>query len=34
MLSLFALIRAALLVLNGVVVLHDERFLRKVGWAV
>ncbi|KAM9214312.1 immediate early response 3-interacting protein 1 [Leptosomus discolor] len=30
--TLYSLLQAALLVVNAVAVLHEERFLRRVGW--
>ncbi|XP_068521423.1 immediate early response 3-interacting protein 1 [Anas acuta] len=31
--TLYSLLQAGLLVVNAVAVLHEERFLRNVGWA-
>ncbi|KAM6391592.1 immediate early response 3-interacting protein 1 [Rhynochetos jubatus] len=31
--TLYSLLQAALLVVNAIAVLHEERFLRRVGWA-
>ncbi|KAM9367632.1 immediate early response 3-interacting protein 1 [Phaethornis superciliosus] len=30
--SLYSLLQAALLIINAIAVLHEERFLRHVGW--
>ncbi|CAL9708907.1 unnamed protein product [Knipowitschia caucasica] len=32
--SLYSLIQAALLCVNAVAVLHEDRFLNKIGWGV
>ncbi|CAK6959547.1 immediate early response 3-interacting protein 1 [Scomber scombrus] len=32
--SLYSLIQAAILCVNAVAVLHEERFLSKIGWGV
>ncbi|KAF7654630.1 hypothetical protein LDENG_00066960, partial [Lucifuga dentata] len=32
--TLYALIQAAVLCVNAVAVLHEERFLSKIGWGV